>query len=378
MRHILILVSVLVFTWFLAGCGEQPIEEITSTDEITVDTIALVVTDTIGVFTGDSTREFGTLHRVRIDDQGNIFALDGMKARITIFSPGSEVIRTIGRSGSGPGEFQFPTGFAFLRNGGLVVNDFGGHTLSFFDESFTFDSCITGFYPIAPVELVTGPGNTFVGGNLDLQGGGEGYSGTSFLGRYTGDGMDPEFIYRSYPLVIEVRGEGEDMNVNVQNVDCVWESDAEGNIYFAVRSDSSYHVELFQPDGAVSTIVEKEWERITKTEEELAIGDINEGLSRTDEGATTVRREEIEEINPYHLAIGTLSVDDDGNVWVSQDYALTPTFEVYDNQGTLLRVVTIPDLEGVRGLRYCFTGGMLAYDYAPLDYPKIYMLEYRD
>jgi hypothetical protein len=186
--------------------------------------------------------------------------------------------------------------------------------------------------------------------------------------------MDPEYVYRSYPLTIEVRGEGEDANVNVRNVDCVWESDPEGNVYFAVRSDSTYHVERFGTDGSVATIVEKPWERIAKTEEELALGELNEGLSRSDEGETTVRRGEALDVHPYHMAIGSLSTDLDGNVWVSQDYAWVPTLEVYDSSGTLLKVVTIPGLEGVKGLRFCFSGGMLAYDYAPLDYPKIYLL----
>ena len=237
MRKIII---TLVALACITSCGQEHAADSTADAALTADTVVLVITDTIGVFTGDSTLEFGTLHRVRFDGQGNIFALDAMKARLSVFSPEGELLRTIGGPGSGPGEFQFPASFAFLRDGGLVINDFGGHTLSFFDGEFEYDSCITGFYPVAPVELVTGPGNTFVGGNLDLQGGGEGYAGTSYLGRYTGTGMDPDYVYRSYPLTIEVRGEGEDANVNVRNVDCVWESDPEGNVYFAVRSDSNY------------------------------------------------------------------------------------------------------------------------------------------
>ncbi len=108
----------------------------------------------------------------------------------------------------------------------------------------------------------------------------------------------------------------------------------------------------------------------------MAEGMLNEGLSRSDEGSTTVRREEIEDVDPFHLAIGTLSTDWNGNVWVGQGYTSIPTFEVYDEAGALLKVVTIPDLEGVRGLRFCFLNGMLAYDYAPIDYPKIYLLDF--
>ena len=375
MKSALLLVTSLTALLLLPGCGEES-PEVEAREETTIDTLTLTVTDTIGVLVGDSTQEFATLLKVRFDRQGNIFAMDGQKATLSVFSPECERLRTIGHLGSGPGEFQFPSGFAFLRQGGLVVSDYGGHALCFFDSSFEYDSCIAGFSPVAPVEPVTGPGGSFVAGCLDLRVTDEGYAGTSDLGRYTGEGMDPEYIYRSYPLIIEFTESNGEVRVNVQNVDCVWEADSAGSVFFAVRVDSTYCVELFEPDGSAGVVVEKDWERIAKTPEEMAEGSLNEGMSRTDDGTTSIRREVVEDVDPYHLAIGTLNVDSEGNVWVGQGYTSTPTFEVYDREGNLLRIVTIPDLKGVRGLRYCFMGGMLAYDYAPLDYPKIYLLEH--
>lgn len=345
---------------------------------MSIDTLALAVTDTIGVLFGDTTLEFASLNCVRFDEQGNIFALDGRKATLKVFSLEGELLKTIGRIGSGPGEFQYPTGFAFLRDGGLLVSDFGGSALVFFDSTYTFDYQIPGFFPVAPVEPVTGPGNTFIGGSLDLQQDENGYYGTSFLGRYSGECMDPELIYRSYPLIISFGIANGEESVNVENADCVWESGLNGTVYLAVRSDSTYCVERFDPDAAATVIVEREWERIPKSEEEMAEGILNEGLSRHDDGSTTVRREEVEDVDPNHLAIETLNTDQDGNVWVGQGYTSTPTFEVYDPEGSLLRVVTIPELDGVRGLRFCFMGEMLAYDYAPIDYPKIYILELQE
>ncbi len=379
MKLVLILISILFILSSIEGCGEQSEQEAAPEqipEEMSIDTVALSVTDTIGVFYGDTTLEFGSLNRVRIDEHGNIFALDGRKSTLKVFSFEGDLQETIGRFGSGPGEFQYPTGFVFLRGGGLLVSDFGGNALVFFDTTCAFDHQIPGFFPVAPVEPVTGPGNTFIAGSMDFQQYEDGYSGTSFLGRYTGEDMDPELIYRSYPLSITLSVTNGEQNVNVDNVDCVWESDLNGAVYFAVRSDSTYCVERFDPDANPSIIVEREWERIPKTEEELAEGVLNEGLSRHDDGSTTVRREEAEDLDLYHLAIETLSTDQEGNVWVGQGYTSIPTFEVYNEAGVLLRVVTIPELEGIRGLRFCFLNGMLAYDYAPVDYPKIYLLDF--
>jgi len=374
---ILIIISCILFA--LEGCGEQPVQEADAEmiqEEMSIDTVALSVTDTIGVFYGDTTLEFGSLNRVKIDENGNIFALDGRKSTLKVFSLSGELLRTVGRFGSGPGEFQYPTGFVLLRDGGLLVSDFGGNALVFFDSTFAFDYQIPGFFPVAPVEPVTGPGNTFIAGTLELNQDEDGYSGTSFLARYTGEGMDPELIYRNYPLIITFGISNGEQNVNVDNVDCVWDSDLDGAVYLAVRSDSTYCVERFDENANSTVIVEREWERIPKTEEELAEGVLSEGLSRHDDGSTTVRREETEDIDPYHLAIETISTDGDGNVWVGQGYTSIPTFEVYDKTGVLLKIVTIPELEGVRGLRFCFLNGMLAYDYAPIDYPKIYLLDF--
>jgi hypothetical protein len=163
--------------------------------------------------------------------------------------------------------------------------------------------------------------------------------------------------------------------VNVNNADCVWDSDHDGVVVFAVRSDSTYCVEMFDIEGNTTVIVEKAWERIAKTEEELALGELNESMSRSDDGGTVVRREEAEDVAPYHIAISTLNFDTEGNIWVGQGYSSVPTFEVYDMEGNRLKIVKIPELEGVRGLRFCFQGGSLAYDYAPLDYPKVYLLD---
>ncbi|MBN1435344.1 hypothetical protein JW921_11325 [Candidatus Fermentibacterales bacterium] len=375
MRHALSPIGVAIGALLAAGCGEQP-RAVAEVEGTTVDTLSLAVIDTIGVLTGDSTQEFGTVLKARFGPDGNICAVDGLKATLGVFSRDGELLRTIGGLGSGPGEFNFPSGFAFLRDGGMVVTDYGGHQLSFFDSSYAYEYRLEGFTPVAPVDPATGPGNTFVAGSLDLQVDEDGYYGTSDLGRYTGEGMEPEHVYRSYPLMIELRVVDGEQSVNVQNVDCVWDTDASGNVFFAVRSDSTCCVEVLGPDGTSSVIVEKEWERVAKTPEELAEGALNMGMSRSDDGTTTVRREEVEDVEPYHLAISTINADDAGNVWVGQGYTGVPAFEVYDASGTLLRVVTIPELEGVRELRFCFVGGMLAYDFAPVDYPKIYLLEW--
>lgn len=51
---------------------------------------------------------FGRVWDVKADDQGNIFVLDSGNQRIPEFDGTGKYLRTIGRQGQGPGEFQSP------------------------------------------------------------------------------------------------------------------------------------------------------------------------------------------------------------------------------------------------------------------------------
>lgn len=357
---------------FLA-CGNQNADSAPSAGpSSSQDTLYLSVTDTIGVLMGDSIREFGSLADVQFDGNGNILALDAIKGRITIFDSSLEFTRFVGRHGSGPGEFQYPNCFGQLTDGRLIVPDFSGSTATFFDSLYNYESQLAGFPLVPPMYPCPGPDGSYYAGclSIDMEIEGDLPTGDSFLGLYT-SGKTPDTILVSFPLSITIDNQGD---VNVDNVDVVWDSDSRGNLFWAVRDGESYSIQGLTPLGEVIFTVEKSWEPIEKTEEELQEEVFSEGLSRSDEGESTVRRDDITQTYPYHLAIAGLYVDGDDNLWVEQGYTDTPTFEIYSSRGEFLRTAVIPDLAGLNQLQYCVNGGMLAYDFGPTDYPKIYIL----
>ncbi|MFQ5512504.1 MAG: 6-bladed beta-propeller [Candidatus Krumholzibacteriia bacterium] len=63
---------------------------------------------------------FGVLTHVTSDDDGNIYALDAQLNEVMIFSSGGDYLRSVGRQGQGPGEFQRPADL-FLTAGGNVA-----------------------------------------------------------------------------------------------------------------------------------------------------------------------------------------------------------------------------------------------------------------
>ncbi|MBP2681470.1 MAG: 6-bladed beta-propeller, partial [Candidatus Krumholzibacteriota bacterium] len=61
---------------------------------------------------GDSDEEdvlFGVVAQITSDDSGNVYALDAQLNQVVIFSPEGKYLRSIGREGEGPGEFQRPS-----------------------------------------------------------------------------------------------------------------------------------------------------------------------------------------------------------------------------------------------------------------------------
>jgi len=91
---------------------------------------------TIGMAEGAEEYTFARLRGIAVDDQGAIFALDQRKPRIDVFSSVGNHVRSIGRQGQGPGEFQIPFFIALTPAEEMLVGDMG--RLSFFERSGGF------------------------------------------------------------------------------------------------------------------------------------------------------------------------------------------------------------------------------------------------
>ena len=62
---------------------------------------------------------------VSFDAAGNLYVLDRAAARVVIVDAGGGLVRTVGRQGEGPGEFNLPVFLAVWRDGRFVVLDMG-------------------------------------------------------------------------------------------------------------------------------------------------------------------------------------------------------------------------------------------------------------
>lgn len=69
-----------------------------------------------------------------VNNNGNIYAVDGVNNRISVFDGSGRPLFSFGRRGSGKGEFESPVGIGIASNGDLYVADTGNARIQIFDS----------------------------------------------------------------------------------------------------------------------------------------------------------------------------------------------------------------------------------------------------
>lgn len=161
----------------------------------------------------------------KFDNDGKIYIVDGGNNRIVILNSNWHLIKTIGRRGSGPGEFNNPLSIA-INNNNIFVNDQGNGRVQIFDKEFNYiDTIFPGLHFIAGF-VADNFGNLYV---------------NSILGTTEKDhlikvfsSIKPYKLQRSFLNVIKHKI-GEPGNQELMNLLCL-DVDENGNLYVAFCS----------------------------------------------------------------------------------------------------------------------------------------------
>ncbi len=86
----------------------------------------------IGAAAGDENYMFSLLRIVQADAEGKIYALDFKEKLIKIFDKNGKHLRTFGKKGQGPGEFQTPTRMVITPDNRILINDYGNKRIAFY------------------------------------------------------------------------------------------------------------------------------------------------------------------------------------------------------------------------------------------------------
>jgi hypothetical protein len=88
----------------------------------------------IGEADGDDAHVFGAISGLEVDESGRIYVLDRQANELRIFAPDGTHIRSVGRSGEGPGEFANANGLVWLTPDTLLVVDQRGNRYSVYSR----------------------------------------------------------------------------------------------------------------------------------------------------------------------------------------------------------------------------------------------------
>ena len=122
----------------------------------------------VGVLDGESWEMLGGVRYAGFDANGSLYIVDGIGGglkpggdldtalrdframmsgegvRVLVFDASGNFVREFGSPGEGPGEFKWPSGYAVMRDGTMVVKDFGHRSYQLFDASGEFQRMVRG------------------------------------------------------------------------------------------------------------------------------------------------------------------------------------------------------------------------------------------
>lgn len=92
-----------------------------------------------GGITAPDWAQFSGRGPVSFDGAGNLHVLDYMAAQVVVIDPRGEHLRSVGRSGEGPGEFGLPFQLVVWRDGRFAVSDIPRNTIQVFAPDGRFE-----------------------------------------------------------------------------------------------------------------------------------------------------------------------------------------------------------------------------------------------
>jgi hypothetical protein len=294
----------------------------------------------LGSIDSEGPEMFGEVRGVQLDALGRLYVLDAQAKEVRVFDAAGKHVRTFGRQGGGPGEFEEPAALLWGPDENLWVVDQRNSRFSVFDTAGTY---LTSHPRPGGFAFLPWPGGFDSAGNLhDVAVSAKpGSPPMVGLARYDRQ-MEPVDTFARPPFVAETFELRMGNNIMMMGVpfspQLVWELSPDGDVWLGVND--RYRLHRVNYEGDTLRVVEREFEPLPVTE-----ADRQAGMERLqnfiDRGGTV----DVNRIPSTKPAFRGLAIDEQGYLWVrptaeagEEDHL----FDIFDPEGRYLGKLRSP------------------------------------
>jgi len=330
----------------------------------------LIISDSIGVESGDDRYIFGNIGGVCYLENGAIAVADRIFNSVRVYSADGEYLNVINGTGNGPGEFSSPLQIA-TWNEGFVVSSNMNSKLLFYNSSSRFvkEAHFSNIRPGCPVNIQTVNDSLYIGETF------------SFVFLKNGEieaGTEISLWNENVQQSVLRKRTADVFNAMTYQIDariCSCFDSETGILYWADARIDTYTLSCTDIyTDSTWVLLDQHWEAIAKpdsiiaAERELYIRSWNEGTGHYPDFAF--------EVNPYYRAIEEISIGPDNLLWIRKGVSLEPVFDVFSLEGEFQFECSfqISNWQGTDGWNMSISrNGFLATPRNPEYAPKVYI-----
>lgn len=288
---------------------------------------------------------FGVVNELLVDDEGNVYLLDGQLQEIQVFDPAGQWLRTIGRAGQGPGEFNNAGDMYWAPTGQIgVIQNWPGKIVMLRPDGTPGDQFSLPYGKGGSLQAASRgfgqPGRIVLSGSAWTSDDGQQFQRT-YLKAYDGQGTElVNFVETSTETQFGNFAFHEETFTDFQRR---WTAGQDGRVAAPLTFDA-YRIHVWNGDGSLDRIIERpDFENVRRTGAELDVfQQLYDQFTRWNPGSTF-------EVAPVHQTIGQMHFREDGSLWVQNardqwrtaDQGRFTSFDVYDDEGRYVQRVTL-------------------------------------
>lgn len=292
---------------------------------------------------------FGTINQVLVSGDGTVYLLDAQLAHVEVFDADGVHLRTLGRRGEGPGEFNLPLDMVALPDGSLGVSEgFPGRIVKLgMNDGMPLGtieprlkSAADGGFLFLIRSLSTADGLVLSGQDVALDAATGVQTRTYFVQRF---GLDGTPLQRYHD--VESRWNLADMVLDEALIDYVWDRLAvgsDGRVVMNIPRDR-YELTVLAPDGRTERVITRPVEPWVRDQRALTRRHAwLDGIARQFSPGTRTRMFDTEPI------VARVTVAADGRIWVLTSRAMwepqpgvLASYDVFSPGGEYLEIVDV-------------------------------------